>query len=185
MAPPRRIIRGFNRPVDPLQGGKAGNNDPRRFISGNIPGQQWDERQFQISRAELERGQPPQYSQVHTDRATPDVTARTSPLKFNFVPWNGIQPVANTPTLVVPRNPNRVDLLFTVIDSAVNGLYFSFGFPVKNGLGNPAGLPLPAGIMSPRFAGACPINDLYMWTSFAGSVFLVFEGVEALEANLG
>lgn len=179
---PFRSIRQFNNPVNPFAGGKAGSKDPRHFISGNIPGQNWDIQQFAIDEQGIYTNPPPQYSQVHADRAAPDMVARTVPTRVNMVPWQMTATDAVNPFLVVPRNTRRVSLLICNPDAGT--LLYSFGKPTRNSTGQ--FLMAPLGPVSTfKFTGeSVPINDLWMTYYTNGADMFAYEGIEALEANL-
>lgn len=178
----RRRISVLNSPIG--VGLKAGSKDPRNFISGGgAQNQNWDIRQFETSRAALDQIQPTQYSQAHQDRAAPEYVVRTVPTRTNYVTWTVSQAVAYTAELLVPRNTSRLDLVMT----PPNGfdMYYCWGPPGKDALGNPQGALLTNTLPLPRVGGTVPINDLWVWTGHGPFpvTFLAFEGIDALEAN--
>jgi hypothetical protein len=178
----RRRIAGFNNPINPVSGGKAGAKDPRGFISGNSAGDQWDMRQFSESRAELDQSPLRQYSDAHALRPGPDGTVRVLPTRINYIPWVVSTAGVYVPVLLVPRNNGRLDITMT----PPNGLdmRFSWGAPQTDAAGQPIGQLLANTLSLPRVGGVVPVNDLYVWKGSVGStIFLAYEGIEALEAN--
>lgn len=180
----RRRIIPFNNPINPRQGGKAGAKDPRRFISGNNAGDQWDMVQFADDRAALYDGAPPpQYSEAHAGRAAPEFVARTTPIRINFVPWVITVLAGGPPQLLVPKNLGRLDITM----SAPNGvpIYYSWGFPNPDPAvaGSFVGTHLDTNQPLQRQGGVCPINDLYVFGGTIGSRVIAWEGLEAQEAN--
>lgn len=179
----RRRISGFNNPLQPLQAGKAGSKDPRGFISGNVPGQQWDIEQFTAAERNLYNNPPQQYSEAHANRAQPDVIARTMPTRVNFVPWTGTQIGANTPQLLIPRNEQRVSLM--LLNRQVVNLNFTFGIPSVSSAGAPLGAVLLPGLQLLMEGDSIPINDVWVWETInSGHDFLAYEGVESLAGNI-
>lgn len=180
----RRLITPFNLPVNPLQGGKAGNKDPRGFTSGNIPGQQWDIEQQSHDRQQLDAFPPPQYSEAHSNRAIPDGIVRTVPTRINYVVWMILGLGANVPVLLVPRNVSRLDLTFSCASATAN-MFYSWGKPQVDSAGLPVGIRIPilGGVVQANVGGVIGINDIWVWDNAGGAQFFAFEGIEALEAN--
>lgn len=191
----RRRVLGFNQPINPLMGGKAGSKDPRSFVSGNEPGQQWDEEQFAIDRQSLARFPPPQYSEVQSRHSggTGGFATQTVPTRVTFIPWtlDGAHPVttANIPFLLVPKNPRRVSFQFSASsfsfpNTDIDIAHFSWGKPPQNG-SVPFGNLLGPGQVLKYDSGSCPIDEFWVWSStITGNFYCAFEGIEAPEGNL-
>jgi hypothetical protein len=192
----RRIVQGFNQPLNPLQGGKAHSKDPRNFVSGNKPGEQWDIDQFAESRQALIDSPPEQYSQRHANQSPPDAIVRPIPTRITYVAWtlDGVHPVtlANKPYLLVPKNPRRLDITLSACTLAVPStdadiVHFSWGKPNTTGItGVPYGNVLAPGLSLARPGSICPIDELWVWNkTVAGIFYCAFEGIEAVEGNQG
>lgn len=183
--PPRRQIRNFNNPIDPFAGGpKAGNHDPRNFISGNVPGQQWDIEQQAVDRQSLARAQPDQYaSRVHNSGSlSPDAAVVTIPQRVNMVAWQkqGSLTLANTPLMLVPQNTRRLGIFLAPI--GVDDVFYSWGKPALSSTLVPIGHRLLPGNQLDIMDSTVPINELWVW-SVVGETFLAYEAIDAPEAN--
>lgn len=183
-----------NGTIDPFAGGKAGSKDPRNFVSGNVPGQQWDIAQQVADRAQLNNNPPPRSMRAGTDGLGGDQAAavvRNIPSRISFVRWTGTQTLAGTPLLLVPRNPRRMaiqmsSITFTIPASLQDVIAFSWGNPgfVQPVPPFPPGNLLAPGTLLLLTGDAVPIDDLYVWNpSAAGVQFCAFEGVISPEAN--
>lgn len=179
-----RRIQTFRGTINPLMGGKAGAKDPRNFVSGNIVGQQWDQRQFEVDRGGLDN--LPHYADAHGKGTnTPaDAVIRTIPTRINYVPWYVIIPGLVQPILVVPRNTQRMDIAMSSPNAT--DIYYSWGYPAADPTGGFLGTHLAANQPLIFSGGVVPINDLYIFAAigFAGNRVLAWEGTEALEANM-
>lgn len=183
--PPRRRILNFNTPLDGYQGGKAGNKDPRSFISGNVPGQQWDIQQFaQADRSIQTYGEPPQYSAVHSEAPKPEVIVRSVPTRLTMVPYYVNLVTINEPLLVLRKNIRRLALI--VCNETPDTFCFSFGPFIQTG-GIPFGRVLPGTSNAEYFGATVPTDDIFIMDLTAppvgGRLALVYEGIEALESN--
>ncbi len=198
----RRRVLGFNQPINPLMGGKAGSKDPRDFISGNEPGQQWDEQQFARDRADAYGHPPPQISDVvrQQNQAGAEVIVRTIPTRTTFVQWNAYFNDELTPHLIVPRNPRRISIQFgngnfvpfpipPGPQTLSGDILFSWGAPlVLDSSGTLRGTVLSVGNVISLVGDCVPIDELWMWAPFQiGSTFFhtysAYEGIEAPEGN--
>jgi hypothetical protein len=190
----RRRVLGFNQPLNPLQGGKAHSKDPRAFVSGNVPGEQWDIEQFSRSRQSLIDAPPEQYSQAHATTPPADLINRPIPTRITYVAWtlDGVHPVTKklTPYLLVPKNPRRYDIQLSsaTLNFPTNEfdiVHFSWGKPNTTGvLGVPYGNVLAPGASLLRPGGVVPIDELWVWNlTQDGTFYCAFEGVEAVEGN--
>ena len=192
----RRIV-SFNHPVNATQFGKAGNKDPRNFISGGgVETQDWDIDQFSRERQQLDQFPPDQYSRVARTANQKDGIVQSVPTRISYIRWtlDGLHPptLALVPYLLVPKNPNRLDLQLSSTTYnlpaplAIDILYYSWGKPPLVGpAGNvPLGNVLAPGTSLPRIGGICPIDDLWVWNlTVANVIYCAFEGIEAIEAN--
>lgn len=179
--------------INPLSGGKAGSKDPRNFVSGNMPGQQWDIAQQVEGRIQLENDPPSRIARAGSDGMGSDIAShivRNIPSRMSFVRWQGIQQLAGTALLLVPRNPRRMaiqlgTITFTIPASLQDVVAFSWGNPGPvNTVPFPPGNTLAPGSVLSLTGDSVPIDDLYVWCpGIAGIQFCAFEGVISPEAN--
>jgi hypothetical protein len=179
--PQRRVIRPFNTPISGTQGGKAGNKDPRNFISGNVPGDQWDIVQFSQDRSALARQQPPQYSGAVRATLGTDSVVQTVSTRLTMIPWTVVAVNIGEPYLLVKKNIYRLGLV--VCNPTQDGVAISFG-PFNFLNGSTYGMPVPGDDSVRLFGDGVPIDDIWVLNgTTAGRLMLAFEGIEAPEAN--
>lgn len=113
--------------------------------------------------------------------------SRNVPPQLRQTPYVVKIAALNTPYLLIPANPNRMS--FNVIGSGADAsfAFVSYNYPLKSSAGNYMGFPVSNSQNFSEGNGTVSIDDIYITAideGLAGSSFLAYEGVLAIESHL-
>lgn len=119
---------------------------------------------------------------------------RNIPPQLRQVPYVALQQPANSPVLLIPSNPNRMSFIISTpgppSETDTANYLFSYGFPLKDNLGNFIGIPISQNVsgLFQEGNGTVSIDDLYVFannlTDATLANFIGYEGVLAVESHL-
>jgi hypothetical protein len=107
------------------------------------------------------------------------------PPQLRQVPFAKTITASNTPTLLIPANPNRMS--WSIGNVLQTPMFFSYNAPGNFQVGFPIGLPLPPDSIFQEGNGTVSVDDIYVWYGDASAlpaIVLGFEGTLAVESHL-